>query len=470
MYYRLKPPWSFRGWSRLPYAVRAESGIHKRENPFFFDKETFLGLLYCNGEENVDINDLHENARKAINKMLEKDMLEQSEQPLPPLESWQRYKVFPSRYIKSVHWSITGKCNFSCRHCLMSAPDAHHPQLPLADCLRMIDEFAENGVNQVSITGGEPFVRKDFKEIVKALSEKDIDIAMIFTNASLLNENIIDILRSSGQHPAFQLSFDGLGHHDWLRGVNGAEKQADNAFRLLQKHKIPVVAAMCIHKGNKDSLHDTAKYLAELGVNTLRVNAPQSMGVWKQYSDEYALDDDELCRVYCGYIRDYFRDGMPLDIQLDGYFKCGKGKTDYRIPYAGHDPKDNNWEKYYYCGSMQHQVYISPDGKLMPCMGFADSPLKDRFTSILEKPLAEMTLDSYYHDVVNTRVSDLTAKNPGCAECDKLAVCMGGCMVDSMTDDGDFLVPEQRCCYFNKHSGAAVRKVADEAIKEFVQA
>ena len=76
-------------------------------------------------------------------------------------------------------------CNFKCRHCLVSAPDAHHPQLPLSDCLHIVDEIASCGINRVDITGGEPLVRNDFEEIVKALSKYGIDIGVMFTNASL---------------------------------------------------------------------------------------------------------------------------------------------------------------------------------------------------------------------------------------------------------------------------------------------
>ena len=128
-------------------------------------------------------------------------------------------------------------------------------------------------------------LRRDFEQIVEALSGYGIRIGVIFTNASLLNAETLEMLKKHGQYPSFQLSFDGLGHHDWLRGVTGAEKQADAAFRLLKEYGVPVSVAMCIHKGNKDSLRATATYLAGLGVRSLKLNAPQKLGVWKQYAE-----------------------------------------------------------------------------------------------------------------------------------------------------------------------------------------
>ena len=465
MYYRLKEPWAFRGWKKTPYAVAAQGGPDKHRRPYFFQKEVFLELLYCNGEEDVDISGFTPETQQIVKEFLTHDILEQSEQTMKPLEPWQRYHVFPARYIESVHWSITGKCNFSCRHCLVSAPAAHHPQLPLEDCLHIIREIASCGINQVDITGGEPLVRSDFEEIVKELSNFGIDIGTLFTNASLLTEDILQMLKKYHQRPAFQLSFDGLGHHDWLRGVEGAQLQADTAFRLLQKHDLPVSVAMCIHKGNKDSLRDTVNYLAGLGVRSLRLNAPQELGVWKQYADEYALNQEEVWEVYRQYIKEYFADGMPLDIELDGFFRCKKGETAYTIAYVHHTKEDSDWSKLPYCESVRYNMYIGPEGRLAPCMGFSDTALGKKFPCVLEKPLGSLTLSGYYYDVVNTKVSDLLVKNPQCASCGFLPVCCGGCMVESITDDGDYLVPDARCCYFHKHIGEhAVRKAADAAI------
>lgn len=113
MYYRLKAPWAFRGWKKLPCALQAQYGEDKHERPHFMKKEPFMDLLYCNGVESVTLEEFCEEARQIVKELLSHDAMEQSETPLPPLEGWQRYHVFPSRYIESVHWSITGNALWS---------------------------------------------------------------------------------------------------------------------------------------------------------------------------------------------------------------------------------------------------------------------------------------------------------------------------------------------------------------------
>lgn len=465
MYYRLKEPWAFRGWKKTPHAVQALDGPHRHDTPILIEREVFLDLLYCNGEEEVDPSAFSEKTRKILAEFTEQGMLEQSEEKMDPLKPWQRYHVYPSRLIDNVHWSITGKCNFRCRHCLVSAPEAHHPQLPLADCLHIVREIASCGIKRVDITGGEPLVRCDFEQIVAELTRCGIEIGVLFTNASLLTEETLGMLDRHGQHPSFQLSFDGLGQHDWLRGVPGAEKQADAAFRLLQKRGVPVAAAMCIHKKNRDTLRDTIRYLAGLGVRALRVNAPQELGVWKQYAGEYALQEDEVWDIYRKNIGWFFEDGMPLNLELDGYFECKKGSTEYSVPYVHHPPEDADWRRVPQCESMRHHVYIGAEGRLAPCMAFADTAMKDDFPSVLETPLGELTLRGSCFDVVNLRVSDFLAANEECRTCEHFRACCGGCMAEGMSRTGSCLSRDERCCYFHRHIGeAAVREVADRSV------
>jgi radical SAM protein with 4Fe4S-binding SPASM domain len=470
MYYRLKEPYAFRGWKKLPYAICAMKGSKLFEPPRFFDKEVFLDMLYFNGQEDVDPSTLSEGLQALIQEMCENDVLEKSEEMMEPLQSWQRYHVYPARHMDAVHWSITGKCNFRCRHCLVSAPTACHPQLPFEDCLKIMDEIVRCGIHQVDITGGEPLVRRDYEEFFKELAKREIFIRVFFTNASLLDETVLDILEKYGHKPSFQFSFDGLGHHDWLRGVDGAEKQADAAFRLLKERGYPCVAAMCIHKGNRDSLGATVEYLTSLGVRALRVNSPQKLGVWKEYSEEYALSQDEVWEVYRNYIPKYFEAGMPIALDLDGYFSCKGGETKYRVPYAHAMENVENFERQYLCESVRHVAHISAEGRLVPCMGFCGTALEDKFPSLLEEPMDKLTLDSFYEQVASSRMENLMANDPECAECPHLKTCGGGCMVDGVTPEGKYAHRSWTSCYFHKNIGAdAVRAVADAAIKMYCE-
>lgn len=465
MYYRLKPPYAFRGWRKLPFAIRAEYGEDAFKRAHFYKKALFMELLHLNGVEYVDPAQMSDEFRRTVDELVEHDLAEKSEEPLGPLQPWQHYRVYPARYVESVHWAITGACNFRCRHCLVSAPDAHLPQLPLSDLVHIADEIARCGIKFVDITGGEPLVRKDFAELVKALSERDLHIQTLFSNASLLDEGVLEMLQSYGQSPAFQLSFDGLGHHDWLRGVNGAEEQADAAFRLLQRHGIRATAAVMVHRQNRDCLNATANYLAGLGVKSMRVNAPQELGTWREYSSKYALTYDELWGVYRDFITRYFEDGSPIDVDLDGFFSCKKGSTDYEVPYERHLKADSDWTKYPYCESMRYNLHIRPDGRVAPCMGFSDTMLGGTFASVLEEHLGDIMLEGAYYNVVNTKLSDLLQASLECRECEHWTACAGGCMLHGMTDEGNFLVPDPQVCWFHKNVGTqAVHDVADAVL------
>ena len=467
MYYRLKEPWAFCGWKGMPYAIRAMDGTHKHDPPKFLDREAFLALLYCNGEEELVLSELPERIRRMITQMLEEDVLEQSDHRLTPLQSWQRYQVYPARYRSSVHWSVTGRCNFRCRHCLVSAPEAQHPELPLSDCLYIVDEIAACGITRVDLTGGEPLVRRDFEEIVKALSRHHIDIGILFTNASLLEESTLDMLEYYHQRPVFQLSFDGLGHHDWLRGVKGAQKQADAAFALLRKRSLTVRVAMMIHRKNRGSLRDTIHYLADYGVEDLGVNAPLPLGAWAEHFRDYALSEEETWETYREAIRWFFEDGMPLTLELDGYFWCQKGSTQYRIPYVRQSKTETDRTLIPRCESVNQYIYIGADGRLSPCMSFADTELKNIMPSVLEEHLGTLTLRGPYREVAGTSVADFLANNEECAACEHALRCWGGCMAGAMACHGDYMARDDRSCYFFRHVGEqAVRETADRAITE----
>ncbi len=70
--------------------------------------------------------------------------------------------------------SVTDVCNFRCQYCL---PNGYRPSggkrpgfLTLEEIRRVAEGFAHCGTNKIRITGGEPSMRRDFTEIIRAVS------------------------------------------------------------------------------------------------------------------------------------------------------------------------------------------------------------------------------------------------------------------------------------------------------------
>ena len=266
MYYRLKDNYILRGWDRLPYAI-ADT---KTGRVIFLNGEDFSAIDFCNGKIDLSLPLISEDTRRII-KNAEKIGIVEECSAGHGLNPNQEYKLYPARYISKAHWSITGKCNFKCRHCFLSAPDAVHGELSHDEIMNIINQLDECGVMSVSLTGGEPLIRSDFLEIVDALIERGIRITHIYSNGALVNERLLDELSSRNIYPEFNMSYDGLGWHDWLRGIDGAEKMIDRAFSLCRERGFPTGAEMCIHQFNRHTLRESIKHMASLGLIPCRI-------------------------------------------------------------------------------------------------------------------------------------------------------------------------------------------------------
>ena len=226
MRYILSERYRLWGWYKLPAGLFDNA----RKTPAFLEREDYLVLLRCDGAHDFDQPTPRE--RETL-KALEDDGVIRPARFWELLRPEQEYRSYPARYRQEAHWSVTGACNLKCRHCFMSAPHAKHGSPSHEEILGVVDQLAECGVCQVGITGGEPLIREDFLDIVDALLERDIAISTIYTNGWLVDERLLERLESRSIRPNFQLSYDGVGCHDFLRGVPGAEERALGALRLL---------------------------------------------------------------------------------------------------------------------------------------------------------------------------------------------------------------------------------------------
>ena len=445
--YQLKPHVLLRGWDKLPFAI-----LHSRTKQIEFVSESMMHTLrLCDGTWDFDSIFCTDEDRSNAATMMAKGVVAPCDHESCIAEE-QRYRFYPNRFMQTIHWSITGRCNYLCRHCFMSAPQARYGELSHEAVLDIARQIGECGIPRVSLTGGEPLVRSDFMDIAAELTRQNVAITQLYTNGSLLSAEVLDGLQAMGQHPTVITSFDGVGCHDWLRGVAGAEAAADAAFALCAEHGVRTHAQMTLHRGNIDALRQTVNHLAEVGCRSMRVGRVDDAGEWLRNGQGLTLSEDEHREAVLRYLPHYFEDGMPLELFLSGMISLSPDHPHrYNLPPFTEDGDDPD-RTLFKCARLTMQLY--GDGRPAICDGlgpdFVDAPpvASDDPTQQTMPLQEQLSTGSPYMRLMDMHCDEFHEANPDCAACPHLSYCGGGCRSLAMKACGSILGKDPSACSF----------------------
>ena len=462
MFYKMKSDYILRGWEEMAWVL-----VKRPENQTrLLGQKTFQALLLCDGE--TDVDDLPEDSLKEILRQCEADGIIESSASPCPLESDQYYRYYHNRYIRRGFWSVTGRCNFRCRHCYMDAPDAILGELSTEEALDLIDQMAECGVLQVDITGGEPLVRKDLWQLIDRILFHKMVIRQMYTNGWLLDGKVLDAFERRGLKPEIEISFDGIGWHDWMRGIQGAEKVALRAMQLCKERNFPVSVAVCIHRGNVSTLPQTIEVLREAGVTDIGTANVDETDLWRRHSEGNGLTWQEYVEAMLPYIDWYYEAGKPVDcLELGGVARLRKDAS-AEVCVRQYDGTESSLDAYL-CGAVRWSCYITPEGRLLPCMPMTASPEQSHFPRVQDIGLQKGLSSSAYMQFVNGRVRDLMEANAECASCDYRLVCGGGCRASALAGEDHCLMGCDRtmCMMWKDCHVERIRRAVDSANEKY---
>lgn len=258
-----------------------------------------------------------------------------------------------------VVWEITLACNLKCSHCGSRAGKVRPGELTTEQCFGVIDSLKKLGTREITIIGGEAFLRKDWLRIIDRINQSGIECTMQSGAYNLTEERIINAKNAGIK--GIGVSIDGLAPtHNKIRGRQDSFEHATRCLELLKKHGIHSGVNTVITKLNRHELSELTDILISYGVRNWQIQLAVAMGNAVDNSEELLLQPYELIGLYDDLAEIY-------DQALAGDLLIQAGNN---IGYFG--PYEHIWrqgeEKYYTGCSAGHTVIgIEADGKIKGC-------------------------------------------------------------------------------------------------------
>ena len=174
------------------------------------------------------------------------------------LTSLAKRKTIPISVLVEVCYT----CNQDCIHCCLS----NHSDIGMSldQYEHLLDQLVEAQTFFIILTGGEPFFRSDFMEIVRAARKRRLSVS-IFSNGTLLNKNIIAELSALCiQEIHISVYAANPNIHDAITRIPGSfEKSIDNIKMLISSGVTTIIKCplMNINVMEVDSIKKLARDL-----------------------------------------------------------------------------------------------------------------------------------------------------------------------------------------------------------------
>lgn len=163
---------------------------------------------------------------------------------------------------------IENKCNLKCQHCYESE-DTHptHTRMSLAEITDVLRDLAKLGCLQLTITGGEIFLRRDIFEILDVAKKLRFQITL-FTSGYFIDEERADRLRDMniGQVDISVYS-DRAADHDAFTQIPGSWARSTRALSLLAERGVKATLKCVLTTFNVDRIDHIVTMAKDLGVD-----------------------------------------------------------------------------------------------------------------------------------------------------------------------------------------------------------
>ena len=207
-----------------------------------------------------------------------------------------RVRQYP---LNQIYFYLTEGCNLRCRHCWIApkyqSKPKQYPALDLDLFKSIVEQAKPLGLTRVKLTGGEPLLHPEIKEILEYIRGEDLRLT-VETNGVLCTSELAQKMALC-EDPFVSVSLDGADAetHEWVRGVTGCFEAALRGIQNLAKAGLRPQLIMTMMRHNKDQMESIVRLAECLDAGSVKFNIvqPTARGE-KMHESGEALDIEEL--------------------------------------------------------------------------------------------------------------------------------------------------------------------------------
>lgn len=345
----------------------------------------------------------------------------------------QMYSALPYRYFKNgyafpawhYYMEVTRRCNLRCKMCQYIEWLENEPirvqregELSTEEWLSVIDQVQRFSL--ITFTGGEPFVRKDFMEILSYASKKAR--THFISNTTMLPEDRAEAVVGLAPKRIGGLGFNFAGtsiegpgdRHDEIRKLQGAFERSTSGIAMLKRHR-EVSRKQCpkvhvttvIQVSNVDVLHHMPEVIKNAGADVLNLVTESRMHELPNLGEVdpqvYNTDELEYPRI------DRAQLGEALDRTIAEAARLGVELRLPRMPMSNLlDYYDGHMNlKEFECRNAWNTLVIGRQGDAFPCW-------IRKIGNVREESIKELWNNAMLRDFRQTCQKKLFAPCPGC--------------------------------------------------------
>jgi pyrroloquinoline quinone biosynthesis protein E len=345
---------------------------------------------------------------------------------------------------------LTHRCPLQCPYC--SNPlelERVNTELTTEEWQKVMRQAAQLGILQVHLSGGEPTVRRDLEDIVKAAADAGLYTNLI-TAAVLLTRERLQKLKDAGLDHV-QVSIQDVDraaeNADRIAGYKGGSDKKKIVAGWVRELGLPLTINAPIHRHNIGSVEAIIDYAVELGAGRVEIAHVQyyAWALKNRASLMPTREDFMASAKIVEKARERLKGVIVIDAVVPDYY------AKFPKPCMG--------------GWGRGIINVTPSGRVLPCHA-AESIKGLEFDNIRDKPLGEIWLNGQAFQ----RYRGTHWMKEPCRTCPRREIDYGGCRCQAFALTGDAANTDPACSLSPLHAEwAQVAEVeSHEAPPEFI--